>query len=110
MPENILKKIIKNKRKKIDILKKSISTNNYYHVTLADYVVNISLLRVVNFLKENNYEVEEIMVNSTILEDLHTRYDKVIRTVPQVIIDDIFIGGYHEVEHLMNGPTSINKV
>ena len=67
-------------------------------------------IRVVALLKENNYEVEEIMVNSTILEDLHTRYDKVIRTVPQVIIDDILIGGYHEVEDLMKGTTSVNKI
>ena len=50
------------------------------------------------------------MVNKTILEELHTKYDKVIRTVPQVIIDDILIGGYHEVEDLMKGSNSINKI
>ena len=50
------------------------------------------------------------MVNSTILEELQTKYNKVIRTVPQVIIDDIFIGGYHEVEDLMKGTTSVNKI
>jgi glutaredoxin len=66
--------------------------------------------RVKALLQDNDYEVEEIMVNSTILEDLHTRYDKVIRTVPQVIIDDILIGGYHEVEDLMKGTTSVNKI
>ena len=66
--------------------------------------------RVKALLKDNDYEIEEIMVNSTILEELQTKYDKVIRTVPQVIIDDIFIGGYHEVETLMKGTTSINKV
>ena len=57
--------------------------------------------RVITLLKENNYEVEEIMVNSTILEDLQTRYDKVIRTVPQVVIKDNLIGGYAEVEAIM---------
>ena len=66
--------------------------------------------RVKALLKDNDCEIEEIMVNSTILKDLQTRYDKVIRTVPQVIIDDILIGGYHEVEALMKGTTSINKV
>ena len=58
-------------------------------------------IRVVALLKENNYEVEEIMVNSTILEDLQTRYNKVIRTVPQVVIKDNLIGGYDEVEAIM---------
>jgi len=66
--------------------------------------------RVKALLKDNDYEIEEIMVNSTILEDLQIKYNKVIRTVPQVIIDDIFIEGYREVETLMRGPTSINKV
>ena len=46
--------------------------------------------RVKSLLKDNDYEIEEIMVNKTILEELQTKYDKVIRTVPQVIIDDIF--------------------
>jgi glutaredoxin len=58
--------------------------------------------RVKALLKDNDCEIEEIMVNSTILEELQTKYDKVIRTVPQVIIDDTFIGGYQEVEDLLN--------
>ena len=66
--------------------------------------------RVKVLLKDNDYTIEEIQLNGTTLEDLQTRYNKVIRTVPQVIIDDIFIGGYHEVENLMRGTTSINKV
>ena len=66
--------------------------------------------RVKALLKDNDYEIEEIMVNKTILEELHTKYDKVIRTVPQVIIDDILIGGYQEVEDLMKGSNSINKI
>ena len=61
-------------------------------------------------LKDNDYEIEEIQVNGAILEGLQTKFNKVIRTVPQVIIDDIFIGGYHEVENLLRGTTSINKV
>ena len=66
--------------------------------------------RVKALLKDNDYEIEEIMVNKTILEELQTKYDKAIRTVPQVIIDDILIGGYHEVEELMVGTASINRV
>jgi len=66
--------------------------------------------RVKALLKDNDYEIEEIRVNGAILEDLQTKFNKVIRTVPQVIIDDIFIGGYHEVEDLMKGIASINKV
>ena len=66
--------------------------------------------RVKALLKDNEYEIEEITVNPTIMEELQTKYDKVIRTVPQVIIDDALIGGYNEVESLMKGTTSINKV
>ena len=66
--------------------------------------------RVKVLLKDNDYEIEEIRVNGAILEDLQIKFNKVIRTVPQVIIDDIFIGGYHEVEVLMKGTTSVNKI
>ena len=66
--------------------------------------------RVKALLKDNDYTIEEIQVNGAILEDLQTKFNKVIRTVPQVIIDDIFIGGYHEVENLMKGTTSVNKI
>ena len=66
--------------------------------------------RVKALLKDNDYEIEEIQVNVGILEDLHTKFNKVIRTVPQVTIDDILIGGYHEVEDLMKGTTSVNKI
>ena len=66
--------------------------------------------RVKALLKDNDYTIEEIQVNGAILEDLQTKFNKVIRTVPQVIIDDIFIGGYHEVEVLMKGTASVNKI
>ena len=66
--------------------------------------------RVKTLLKDNNYTIEEIQMNGVALEDLQTKFNKVIRTVPQVIIDDIFIGGYYEVEAHMKGPTAINKV
>ena len=66
--------------------------------------------RVKALLKDNEYEIEEITVTPAIMEELQTKYDKVIRTVPQVIIDDALIGGYNDVESLMRGTTSINKV
>lgn len=66
--------------------------------------------RVKSLLKENDYEVEEIMMNGSILKDLQIKYNKTIRTVPQVIIEENLIGGFNEVEALMKGPTSINKV
>jgi glutaredoxin len=66
--------------------------------------------RVKALLKDNDYEIEEITVNPTIMEELQTKYNKVIRTVPQVIIDDVLVGGYNKVEDLMRGTTSINKV
>ena len=66
--------------------------------------------RVTSLLKDNDYIIEEVQMNKVVLEDLKTRFNKTIRTVPQVIIDDKFIGGYHEVEALMKGHTSINKV
>jgi glutaredoxin 1 len=66
--------------------------------------------RVKSLLKDNDYIIEEIQMNGVALKDLQTKFNKTIRTVPQVIIDDKFIGGYHEVESLMKGTTSINKV
>ena len=66
--------------------------------------------RVKVLLKDNDYEIEEIQVNGAILEDLQIKFNKVIRTVPQVVIDDILIGGYHEVEDRMKGTTSVNKI
>ncbi len=57
--------------------------------------------RVITLLKEKDYEVEEIMMNKTILEDLQTKYNRAISTVPQVIIDDVFIGGYTEIERFL---------
>jgi len=66
--------------------------------------------RVKALLKDNDYEIEEITVTPAIMEELQTKYDKVIRTVPQVIIDGVLVGGYNKVEDLMRGTTSINKV
>ena len=66
--------------------------------------------RVKTLLKDNNYTIEEIRMNRDIIEDLQIKFNKIIRTVPQVIIEDSLIGGYNEVEAHMKGPTAINKV
>mgnify|MGYP000040311165 FL=1 len=50
------------------------------------------------------------MLNGESVKELEVKYDKTIRTIPQVIIDDALIGGYTEVESMMRGTTSINKV
>jgi glutaredoxin len=66
--------------------------------------------RVKILLKDNDYEIEEIMINKTILEEIQTKYDTTIRTVPQVVIDDTLIGGFAEVRAMMRGINSTNKV
>ena len=66
--------------------------------------------RVKTLLKDNDYEIEEIMINKTILEEIQTKYDTTIRTVPQVVIVDTLIGGFAEVRDMMRGINSINKV
>ena len=42
-------------------------------------------------------------MDGTSLQELQTKFNKTIRTVPQVIIDDNLIGGYEDVEVLMKG-------
>ena len=64
--------------------------------------------RVKKLLKDNEYEIEEIMVNKTILEEIQAKYDTAIRTVPQVVIDGVLIGGFTEVKAMMTGINSIN--
>ena len=59
---------------------------------------------------DNDYEIEERILSGESIKELGEKYDKVIRTIPQVIIDDALIGGYTEVESLMKGTTSINKI
>ena len=84
--------------------------NTIMKATVYTGIACIWCERVKTLLKDNDYEIEEIVVNKTILEELQTKYDKVIRTVPQVIIDGVLVGGYHETEELMVGAASINKV
>jgi len=54
-------------RKKINKLvkfRKSVSTENYYGINVADFVVNLTLFRALEYLKQNNYENEEIFFDN----------------------------------------------
>ena len=64
--------------------------------------------RVKALLQDNDYEIEEIMVNKDILVEIRAKYDTAIRTVPQVVIDGVLIGGFTEVKAMMTGINSIN--
>jgi glutaredoxin len=70
--------------------------------------------RVKRLLTDNDYPIsEEIIVgtsNPTAIPDFKSKYNQDLKTVPQVIIDDKLIGGYTEVERLIKGLKSINRV
>jgi len=56
--------------------------------------------RVKDLLQENNYTVEEIPI-ALVIGELSEKFGVPIRTIPQVVIDDILIGGFTEVEAMM---------
>ena len=70
--------------------------------------------RVKVLLQDNEYEIEEKAINSpfgaSFLEEFQNKFNETMRTIPQVVIDDKHIGGYAEVEDLIKGLSSINKV
>ena len=67
--------------------------------------------RVKILLKDNGYTIEEKSITDrTFIEEFNNKFNQQLRTVPQVVIDEKLIGGYNEVEAIMKGPTSINKV
>ncbi len=70
--------------------------------------------RVKRLLTDNDYPIsEEIIVgtsNPTAIPDFKSKYNQDLKTVPQVIIDGKLIGGYTEVERLVKGLKSINRV
>ena len=54
-------------RRKINNLvkfRKSISTDNYFGINVADFVVNITLFRALEYLKQSNYEYEEMFFDN----------------------------------------------
>jgi glutaredoxin len=54
--------------------------------------------RVKDLLETHHYEVESIPLDGHSVTILESKYNKIIKTVPQVIINDNLIGGYNEVE------------
>ena len=60
--------------------------------------------RVSKMLGENEIEVEKIDVsgNKVLIKEMQKAAGKKIITVPQVIIDGKFVGGYTEVERFIN--------
>ena len=68
--------------------------------------------RVKRLLEENGYEVKEISVSSTddntIIEDFQNKYNQTLKTVPQVVIDGQYVGGYTEVHRWINSRINAN--
>ena len=60
--------------------------------------------RVTKILGENEIEVEKIDVSESkvLIKEMQKAAGKKVTTVPQVIIDGNFIGGYTEVERFIN--------
>ena len=60
--------------------------------------------RVSKMLGENEIEVEKIDVsgNKVLIKEMQKAAGKKVITVPQVIIDGKFVGGYTEVERFIN--------
>ena len=59
---------------------------------------------------ENDYEVEERLVSGPVLEEFQNKFSQMLKSIPQVVIDDKLIGGFAETESMMKGLQSINKV
>ena len=60
--------------------------------------------RVANMLNNNEIEVDKIEVSESIenLKSMKEAAGKNVNTVPQVIIDGKYVGGYTEVERFIN--------
>ena len=60
--------------------------------------------RVANMLNNSEIEVEKIDVSESkaLIKEMQKFAGKKVVTVPQVIIDGNFIGGYTEVERFIN--------
>ena len=60
--------------------------------------------RVSKMLDENEIEVEKIDVSESkvLIKEMQKAAGKKVITVPQVIVDGNFIGGYTEVERFIN--------
>ena len=60
--------------------------------------------RVAKMLEENEVIVEKIDISGdkTLMKEMQKAAGKKVTSVPQVIIDGNFIGGYTEVERFIN--------
>ena len=58
--------------------------------------------RVKVLLHDNEYEIEEIRISKELIQEIKEKYEQEVRSVPQVIIDGNFVGGYTEVERFIN--------
>ena len=60
--------------------------------------------RVAKMLEKYEVNVEKIDVseNKTLMKEMQKAAGKKVTTVPQVIIDGKFVGGYTEVERFIN--------
>jgi len=61
-------------------------------------------------LLNNNYEIEEKLISGSVLEEFQNKFNKTLKTIPQVVINDELIGGFEDVEDKIKGIRSINKV
>ena len=59
---------------------------------------------------EHTYEIDERMISGPVLEEFQNKYNRTLRSIPQVVINEELIGGFAETEDLLKGPLSINKV
>ena len=57
--------------------------------------------RVKSLLTDNDYEVEEVQINSNVMEEFQNKFNLTMRTIPQVVINDKLIGGYGDVEKFL---------
>ena len=62
--------------------------------------------RVVDLLSQQSTDHDitkiDVSADKAKLKEMHEACGKKVNTVPQVIIDDVYIGGYTEVERFIN--------
>ena len=54
--------------------------------------------RVKDLLEENDYIVNEVSIDRDTIVEFKEKYNKELRTIPQVIINGEYIGGFGETE------------
>ena len=54
--------------------------------------------RVKDLLTDNDYEYEEIPINRDTIKEFKEKYSEDLRSIPQVIINGEFVGGFENTE------------